>query len=214
MTFRIPARHGAMLAAALAAAACAGPGGDRFAAGAPSPGAAAVQAFADICAVLDGAEVARRAAPYGFLPVDARRLAAMGGGAFAGQPLTVLARPAGGAPALLVWAEHAAVCELGLGGVDTGEVERAFDAMVRALAAREDQAVTELPRPPDQSGQQVRVERAVLVMPRALVQGRPRVVSLRRNTDKAQPIQVALVAQAPATAVAATPQPSQGPPKR
>ena len=168
------------------AAACSAlPGGGPAAGGGP-PSAAAVQAFATICARLQGEEIANQARRYGFLPADPRVRFTLNQ---PGQPPTQVqawSRP--GPPAVLLWTEGRRLCELGVGGVDVAEVERAFSALAQTYE-RQGLAVSRV----TVQGNAVTglaLQQAYVVGPKALTPGQLRALSLRVNTDPSHAMQV------------------------
>ena len=174
----------------------AGCAADKFAAppsGAVTPAAAAaVRAFADICVRMDWPEVQRRAAGYGFTPVSADRLAAMTDPAMRDRNLRILVRLGQAAPAILFWAERQPVCEIALGGVEAAEVEAEFGRFVDGLATEPTLSVTAVPV--RDAGGPMRLRRAVVVAPRALLPSPPRGLSFRVNDDQSGTFRVSLVA--------------------
>ncbi|WP_149536349.1 hypothetical protein [Siccirubricoccus phaeus] len=190
--------------------------GDTGAGGVPGTATAAVTAFLHLCGRLEGAEVESRARTYGFVPLDPSRVPA------AAAPVPgsrVMARPQG-APAVLVWTEAGPGCELAVGGVDPAALTSAFDTMLQGLGQRPELVVnSSLPLPPDQGGE-LRLQRAAVVAPRALVPAPPRLIFLRtasggRTIQGVLTVRVMLPGAPPdgGFGAPATPPPSLGAPK-
>lgn len=212
MSSRRTLRGGSVLGLALLALGACGGGGpaggsDKFAtarfSGPPAiaspglPANAAVAAFSEICSRLDPAEAIRRAAGFGFAPVDTRRLPLALPEALREPGLTLLARTPPGAPVSLVFlSETGPTCEMALGGVDSAAVEREFLGMLAGLSGNADLLVREVDPAIDRETGSLRLRRAAVVLPRVPSPALPpRGLALRVNEDPGQPLRVALVAR-------------------
>jgi hypothetical protein len=151
----------------------------------------AVRAFAQLCGSLQTETVARRAETYAFVPLEAAPKADGLVAELHAKGFRGWIRPVSGAPALLTWNEQGRSCELAVGGIEVGEVEREFAAMASSLE-RDGLAVTRLPPGAEGGDGPLRLRQAMVVTSRALAPGQPRAIALRASTDPAQALQVVL----------------------
>jgi hypothetical protein len=175
--------------------------------------AAAVRAFGHLCGRMEVDEVLRRARSYGFAPMDPHRLPpGAASEAARGAGLRLLARPGGGATALLLWTDAGPSCELALGSIDGTALTGEFDAMLSAYERRPEVVVNTLSPPADQTGP-LRVHRAAVLAPRVLVPAPPRTVSLRIAPPGTPGIQAVMTMRVIDPAAPTPPPPGPGAPK-
>ncbi|TDG30481.1 hypothetical protein E2C05_14220 [Paracraurococcus ruber] len=220
MPLRCVPRFAPILTLAGLLAGCAQPDGDKFGASdgrAADASAAAVHAFARICGRPEEAEVLRRAAAYGFGSLPPDRVAALSTDAMRAEGVRVLVRPGPGAASVLFWSPARQHCELAVGGVEPAAVAAEFEVLVTRLGSQPGAAVTNISLDSDPGGP-MRLRRAVVLAPTALVPTPPRTLSLRVNDTPGQGFPVAMATQAmlPQGAAAAPviPPPGPGLPKR
>lgn len=185
-----------LLAATAGLGGCAAPGGGTPAmgllSGAASPSVLAVRAFTQLCGSLQTEAVAQRAETYAFVPLEAAPRTDGIVAELHAKGLRGWIRPVSGSPALLTWSEQGRSCELAVGGIEVGEVEREFAAMAGRLE-RNGLAVTRLRQGAEGGGDgPLRLRQAMVVTPRGLAPGQPRVIAMRASTDPAQALQAVL----------------------
>jgi len=149
------------------------------------------RAFAELCAPLETNGIAARAAEYAFVSVEpkARNVVAVPT-AIRRQVVHSWTRADGVVRATLSWNEPARSCELSLGGIEAGEAEAAFDALLASLtqSGREATAVAV----PKARANSLAVRRTVVIGPPSFAPGAIRVVSLRTDDRPGRPVQAVL----------------------